>query len=350
MWWERRAVRSGVTLLRLLVALPLYLLGLVLVVVTVGARALFHLLLWVLLLEITAGVIGWPGRTIRLGVYAVALVGIVAWVVYFSWSALRAATRAEPAALLAETRLPDDEREQAAQSQLQELCRIVDRPVPALRIREDQRPICYTVRYAVSTSPYDVLRDTDLDPEPGTSEERDIDREMGAYEEIPEKHAVVLSTGLIDALSARHLRAVLAHEVAHVQHGDVALAQRLLVPLFWAEKADPTNRGVLFGPLVLSVPVGLLRAATAAAVIIISRGRELRADAGSVAITGDPAALAAALGQFTVDASSPPETDLRAVAALNVLPGLGKGSYLRHAHPSTALRIKRLEAKANEQC
>lgn len=350
MWWERPLVRATVTLARLLLAVPLYLLGVGLVLVTVGARALFHLVLWVVLLEITAGLVGWPSGTTRLGVYAVALVGIVVWVVYFSWTALRAATRAEPATLLAETRLPDGDREHGIQSTLREMCRTVDRPVPALRVREDERPICYTVRYAVSSSPYEVLNRTDLDPRPTADDaEREINREMGAYEAVPEKHAVVLSTGLIERLSDRHLAAVLAHEVAHIQNGDVALVQRLLVPLFWAEKADPTGRGAVFGPLALSVPVWLLRAVTAVAVNVVSRGRELSADAGSVAITGDPAALVTVFREFAVDASRSPETDLRAVAALNVLPGLGTGSYLRHAHPSTELRIKRLEAKADER-
>jgi hypothetical protein len=85
----------------------------------------------------------------------------------------------------------------------------------------------------------------------------------------------------------------------------------------------------------------------------LSRYRELAADAGAAALTGQPATLALALRKVSGGLSAIPSDDLRAVArrdALHLLPvaDVDRGSWRVRlggaTHPSLARRIGRLEA------
>lgn len=343
---------------RLAVATPLSVAAVTTMVFVVATRVAVHLALWfVLIVGLSlAGVVP-SGATLLL--FGVAAAGVVLWLCYLVWTTLRTATRTEPAALLAETRTPSADTEYDLVDTLRELCRLLDRPTPALRIREDRRPICYTLRYAPSAPPSETLDRATLDLGP-LDRTRDPDRRSDAEEPIPETHVVVVSTGLLQRTTPRQREAILAHELAHLQHRDVTLLQWLLVPIFWAEGANPRRGrvvGTLLTPLVWS-SVGL----ATAALIVVGRGREFRADAGAAAITGDPAALADALRTFDPSAAERPDTDsrgvhlatddvpdedFRTVAALNVLPGLGRGSPLRYAHPPTDERTERLRTAAH---
>lgn len=161
---------------------------------------------------------------------------------------------------------------------------------------------------------------------------------------------IVISQGLIETLSESELSAVLAHELAHIANDDLRLITMVLVPLVAAEtltadEGSTSNVFELCGHLlgfVASIGVG-----------VFSRGRELAADRGAVAITGDPATLAAALERLDGAGPSKPTTDLRDHArstnAINVLPTLSPGrdsTDLRSTHPPLETRLEQLRSLA----
>ena len=119
----------------------------------------------------------------------------------------------------------------------------------------------------------------------------------------PEHAAVAATTGIIRVLSARELRGVMAHALAHVKHRDI------LISTISATMAGAigmlANFGMMFGgrggdgqranPIV-GIAVAILAPLAAGLIqMAISRGREFEADRGGAEISGDPAALASAL-------------------------------------------------------
>lgn len=111
----------------------------------------------------------------------------------------------------------------------------------------------------------------------------------------PRSAAVCVTTGLLELLDERELRAVLAHELSHVYRGDTLVASA--AGALAGAVAAVAGAAALVGedddaPLAVAVlgPVAALIVRLA-----ISRNREYRADADAVALTGDPDGLAAAL-------------------------------------------------------
>ncbi|MEH0167180.1 zinc metalloprotease HtpX [Roseateles microcysteis] len=175
----------------------------------------------------------------------------------------------------------------------------------------------------------------------------------------PEHAAVAATTGILRVLSARELRGVMAHELAHVKHRDI------LISTVSATMAGAismlANFAVLFGgrdsegrpanPLV-GILVAIL-APIAASVIqmAISRAREFEADRVGAEISGDPASLASALDKIhryaqgipLAPAEAHPETAQMMI--MNPLSGRGLAG-LFSTHPSTEERIERLMAMA----
>ena len=161
-----------------------------------------------------------------------------------------------------------------------------------------------------------------------------------------ERSAIALTDGLLRSLPGRELAGVLAHEVAHIAHGDLrvmGLADYVsrLTSLF-------ALTGILVGfialPAMFVMDVGinwsgllLLAVSPHIALLVqlgLSRVREFDADRMAAELTGDPAGLAAALAR--IDAVS------RSWRRL-LLPGWGnpEPSWLR-THPATEARIARL--------
>ncbi|TDH60487.1 hypothetical protein E2C06_21835 [Dankookia rubra] len=125
-----------------------------------------------------------------------------------------------------------------------------------------------------------------------------------------EAPVIAVTSGLLQALPRRELAAVLAHETAHIRHGDLlvlrlattaasltrgmagigALVLLAFLPVLWATEAMPAPLAVV---LLLAAP--LLSDVLA---LSLSRRRELLADAGAVELTGDVAALAEALARI----------------------------------------------------
>lgn len=208
---------------------------------------------------------------------------------------------------------------------VERLARQVDLPKPAVRVDPTATPLAYT-----TYRPDDPIVRTDR-------------------VEVP---VIVVSQGLIETLSESELSAILAHEIAHIANDDLRLITVVLVPLVAAETltADegPTSN-------VFEVCGRLLRFVASIGIGVFSRGRELAADRGAVAITGDPATLAAALERLDEAGSIKPTTDLREHArstnAINVLPTLPPGpdtTGLRSTHPPLETRLEQLRTLAAE--
>jgi heat shock protein HtpX len=116
----------------------------------------------------------------------------------------------------------------------------------------------------------------------------------------PRRGAVCVTTGLLDLLDERELRAVLAHELSHIHRRDTlaacaagALAGGLaIVAGTAAVVGDGDDGDGAAAPLLVALfgPVAALIVRLA-----VSRGREYRADADAVALTGDPDGLVSAL-------------------------------------------------------
>jgi len=176
----------------------------------------------------------------------------------------------------------------------------------------------------------------------------------------PEHAAVAATSGILQLLSGSELRGVMAHELAHVAHRDI-LISTVSATMAGAISAL-ANFAMFFGgrgsdgrpanPLA-TIAVALLAPLAASLIqMAISRAREYEADRGGAEISGDPNALADALGKIQMyaegriplgPAEAHPETAQMMI--LNPLSGGGiKGLF--STHPPTAERIARLRALA----
>jgi heat shock protein HtpX len=176
----------------------------------------------------------------------------------------------------------------------------------------------------------------------------------------PEHAAVAATTGILQLLSARELQGVMAHELAHVAHRDI-LISTVSATMAGAISAL-ANFAMFFGGRggdgrpanpIASIAVALLAPLAASLIqMAISRAREYEADRGGAEISGDPHALADALGKIQMyaegriplaPAEAHPETAQMMI--LNPLSGGGiRGLF--STHPPTEERIARLRAMA----
>ena len=175
----------------------------------------------------------------------------------------------------------------------------------------------------------------------------------------PENAAVAATTGIVSLLSERELRGVMAHELAHVKHRDI-LTSTIAATLAGAISAL-ANFAMFFGGrdeegrpanAIVSIIVAIIAPLAAALIqMAISRAREFEADRGGAEISGDPLALASALGKIDAYARGIPFPTAEAHPAtaqmmiMNPLAGGGVDT-LFSTHPKTAERIARLEAMA----
>ncbi len=173
----------------------------------------------------------------------------------------------------------------------------------------------------------------------------------------PEHAAVAATTGTLRLLTARELRGVMAHELAHVRHRDILLST--ISATAAGAISSLAQFGLFFGGRdserqnpVLSILVMVL--APIAAMLIqfaISRAREFEADRGGAEISRDPGALADALLKIERYAKGLPMETAEANPAtaqmmiVNPLSGGGVAG-LFSTHPSTEERVARLRAMA----
>ena len=181
---------------------------------------------------------------------------------------------------------------------------------------------------------------------------------------------LVVTTGLLRSdLDDRELEAVLAHELSHVAHKDVAvmtiasfigiIAGLLVRFAFYSElfggggRSNNNNQNGGALPVVLIVlVVGIVTYAVSFLLIrLLSRYRELAADRAGALLTGQPSALASALQKVSGSMNAIPTKDLRAAEPLNAfyfIPAFktkGKEVSLNNlfsTHPSLERRLRQL--------
>lgn len=217
---------------------------------------------------------------------ATAVVIALGWIVYFhSERAVLTALRARP---VSEVQRPE------LYQQVRELCRDARLPVPRLFVSPAMQPNILTVGCSTRSA------------------------------------AVCCTEGLLRVLSAEELRAVLAHELAHISRRDVAVSS-------WSAG---------LASLIASCPLiaVLLH-------ITVPSGREYGADIDSALLTGDPMALASALRKIDMSAAALPLRPrglLSAASHLMIAHPFPYGGFGRLfiTHPPTGERVRRLEALA----
>ena len=175
----------------------------------------------------------------------------------------------------------------------------------------------------------------------------------------PDNAAVAATTGIVSLLSERELRGVMAHELAHVKHRDI-LTSTIAATLAGAISAL-ANFAMFFGGrdedgrpanAIVGIIVAIIAPLAAALIqMAISRAREFEADRGGAEISGDPLALASALGKIDAYARGIPFPTAEAhpaTAQMMIMNPLAGGAIdsLFSTHPKTAERIARLEAMA----
>jgi heat shock protein HtpX len=177
----------------------------------------------------------------------------------------------------------------------------------------------------------------------------------------PQNAAVAASTGLLERLSHEEVAAVMAHELAHVQHRDT-LTMTIVATLagaismlgnfafFFGGNRDNNNS---FG--IVGVLVAMIVAPFAAMIVqmAVSRTREYEADRRGAEICGHPLWLASALDKIARSAERIPNPDAErnpAMAHLFIINPLSgeRMDNLFSTHPSTENRIAALEALARD--
>jgi heat shock protein HtpX len=183
----------------------------------------------------------------------------------------------------------------------------------------------------------------------------------------PDKAVVCVTTGILRRLDTDELEGVLAHELSHVAHRDVAV---MTIASFLGVLAGLITRFGLYGGLgggrgrdqntaVIVLTIVLVSAAVYAISFLLTRAlsryRELAADRAAAMLTGRPSALASALTKISGDIARIPSRDLRQAEAFNAFffaPAIsGKGvslSSLFSTHPPLEQRLDRLGAIARE--
>ncbi|NYG56326.1 zinc metalloprotease HtpX [Nocardioides perillae] len=176
----------------------------------------------------------------------------------------------------------------------------------------------------------------------------------------PDRAVVVVTTGILRTLDAEELEAVLAHELAHVAHRDVAvmtlaasagitaglLTQGAQYGAFFGGGNRRDNGGAPFWVVALVVSL-VVYAVSFFLTRLLSRYRELSADRAGAYLTMRPAALASALQKIAGGIEATPTRDLRAAQPMNaffIAPAVrGVGLQgLTSTHPSLEQRLEQL--------
>lgn len=175
----------------------------------------------------------------------------------------------------------------------------------------------------------------------------------------PENAAVAATTGILRLLSAREMRGVMAHELAHVAHRDI-LISTISATMAGAISAIANFAMFLGGrdssgrPAnpVLSIAVMILAPLAASLIqMAISRAREFEADRGGADMSGDPLALASALEKIQHYARGIPfeaaerHPETAQMMIMNPLSAQGIAG-LFSTHPRTEDRVERLREYA----
>ncbi|MFI1867187.1 zinc metalloprotease HtpX [Streptomyces jumonjinensis] len=171
---------------------------------------------------------------------------------------------------------------------------------------------------------------------------------------------VCATTGLLRRLEPEELEGVLAHELSHVAHRDVAV---MTIASFLGVLAGVITRVSLYGGLgragrsnnntaIAMILIPLISAAVYAVSFLLtrllSRYRELAADRAAALLTGRPSALASALTKVTGEMARIPTRDLRKAEPYNAFwfaPAFSSRESLARllsSHPTLEQRLDQL--------
>jgi heat shock protein HtpX len=185
------------------------------------------------------------------------------------------------------------------------------------------------------------------------------------------KAVLCATTALLDGrLTQREVEGVLAHEMSHVAHKDVAvmtiasflgiIAGLLVRFAFYGELfggggggrgGNNNNNGGGAIVMLIMLAVGIVVYAVSFLLIrLLSRYRELAADRAGALLTGQPSELASALTKVSGDIGRIPQKDLRSAEPLNAFffaPALSAKAgaslaTLFSTHPSLDRRLRQL--------
>ncbi|MFB7666286.1 zinc metalloprotease HtpX [Kitasatospora sp. NPDC056138] len=179
----------------------------------------------------------------------------------------------------------------------------------------------------------------------------------------PQNAVVCVTTGLLRRLEPEELEGVLAHELSHVAHRDVAV---MTIAGFLGVLAGVMTRIALYGGFIgggnrnnndSNAAIAMLIIPLVSMVVyaisflltrLLSRYRELAADRAAAQLTGRPSALASALTKVTGQIAAIPSKDLRQAQPYNAFyfaPALSAretASQLLSTHPSLEQRLAQL--------
>jgi heat shock protein HtpX len=179
------------------------------------------------------------------------------------------------------------------------------------------------------------------------------------------QYTVTVTTGLLETLDRDEVEAVLAHELAHIEHGDVrlmmvatvfvgifSLAMEILVNhcgdlfrlsiLADSGKGKGKNAGVQLAMIAIAVLIVILvRVLSLMTQMAISRTREYMADGMAVVMTRNPDAMVSALAKISGNSAlADVPSDVRGMFIQNEPGFFGQ---LFSTHPPISARIARLQ-------
>ncbi|WP_137125180.1 M48 family metallopeptidase [Roseomonas sp. HF4] len=180
----------------------------------------------------------------------------------------------------------------------------------------------------------------------------------------PDKGAVTVTRGLMEALDDRELQAVVAHELAHIRNGDARLGliavvfvgiislgfdmmtrtRRVARASGWRYRGSGSGSGNRNAGAAALIGLAIIALAWGLAVVLrmmLSRNREFLADAGAVELTSDADAMISALRKVEGNAAMP-EVSPQVRALFLEDAGDNALSSLMATHPPIPKRVEAL--------
>jgi heat shock protein HtpX len=168
----------------------------------------------------------------------------------------------------------------------------------------------------------------------------------------PSKSAIAVTEGLLELLSERELKGVIAHEISHIKNRDTLISTIAVIltgvisyiailarwgMIFGSKDGDSSG---LFEILILTILAPFIATILRFA---ISRTREYIADESGAKIIKDPLALASALKKLE-NYPDKPKKGNQAIASMYIVNPFASSKLLKifSTHPTTVNRIKKL--------